>query len=298
MFYQGENVSSCYRGGQAQYGEVFIKKLLDALTLPLRAHVLDIGCGNGHFMTSVQNQFPGKYQVTGVDPSLSMLNEARINTNIFRHTGGLDMPVGLIQGFANQTYLPDQSVDLIVMGNSIHWLLQDEKTEKKTLDEMARIANHGCQAIILTHRPNKKDHNPFWGELLSALKNHPDHDGQAEFIRARERCGGTRNGMIDRFILAENRFERSQTTPKILFDPTEAADYCRSISPYQHIDPDEIQAIAKDCFDRNRGTEDFIKVSWITTADCGDLLPAPKMAATSRPRLAILSSAKKSAFVM
>lgn len=64
----------------------------------------------------------------------------------------------------------------------------------KNLAAMKRIDKPNAGMVILTHRPNKKD--VFWGEFLDNLKNHPKHNNAAEFIVARNRCGGKRDGML------------------------------------------------------------------------------------------------------
>jgi len=203
MFYDDKLVSDSYQKGFCPYGEGLVEKIVMDAKIPPRAAILDVGTGNGSLLTAIQDRFPGKYRLFGLDNSDAMLARAAINFKIHCNTGSIKTPVTILHGQASQTSLPDRCIDLLVLGNTLHWLLQDNDIEQRSKEEMRRISHNETRIAVITHRPNKLETNGvqgFWGDLLSELKRQPGYNNQSAFATARARCGGDRVGMVSKFI--------------------------------------------------------------------------------------------------
>ena len=103
--FQDQSVVDRYRKRPAYAAEVF-----DVLSaqLPTQAQLFDIGCGTGEIAIPLAQR---GYQVTGVDPSRAMIEQAQL----------LSHRVTWQCAYAEAIEFPN-SLDLIVTANSLHWM--------------------------------------------------------------------------------------------------------------------------------------------------------------------------------
>ncbi|POR35581.1 Trans-aconitate 3-methyltransferase [Tolypocladium paradoxum] len=107
--------------------------------------LLDLGCGHGLIAREMSPQFD---QVMGLDTSTGMVKQASSMTD--------DAKVTFRQGGAEDLgFLPDQSVDMVVAGQSAHWF-----DYSKAWPELSRVVKpRGSLA--------------FWGYKDNVLVGHP-----------------------------------------------------------------------------------------------------------------------------
>src|ERR1051326_1921373 len=87
-------------------------------SFPLRASVLDLGCGPGDVTIRFAKAFPG-YQFHAVDGAAAMLDQARLALRSQPEIAGR---VGLVQGLLPRGTLPQESYDIILSCNLLHHL--------------------------------------------------------------------------------------------------------------------------------------------------------------------------------
>jgi len=267
MFYDSKQSAVSYAGIHPEFGSNFIRKILKASGVTDGGTILDVGTGNGQFTTSVQEVSSGKYTLTALDPSSEMLNYAGQNfdTNSY-HGFHQTRPVTMLHATANHTSLPEKSVDVLAVANTAHWFLYDEEIEKSTRQEFARIATDTASVICITSRPRK---DQFWEPFLSSLKAHPKHNPDSVFALARQRYGN-KEGIAKQLIVAPQLFETSLQV--ILTSHKDAANYCKSISPYANIPPEEIDILAEQSFTKACDKSYNVWVSdWLISAFVGSL---------------------------
>lgn len=172
----------------------------------------------------------------------------------------------MLHASAHSTGLSSGSVNVLTMANMTHWFLYDEQVEKKVLAEFRRITTDTANVICVTSRPKKDE---FWSAFLSGAKAHPLYNAKSEFLSARRRCGD-KHAIADRLIINPKLFETSLQV--ILTSPKDAADYCKSISPYANIPESDINHLAEECFQRSCGNNYNVWVSdWLISAFAGPL---------------------------
>lgn len=88
--------------------------------------VVDLGCGTGLSTQIWQNICS---DITGVEPSADMLKVAKAKEN---------SSIKFIQGFADNTGLPDSFADVVICSQSFHWM-----EPESTLAEVNRILKSG-----------------------------------------------------------------------------------------------------------------------------------------------------------
>jgi ubiquinone/menaquinone biosynthesis C-methylase UbiE len=103
--------------------------------------VVDLGCGTG---LSTRYWAEWAAQVVGIDPSLDMLRQARVQT---RHPN-----VAYLLGFSHQTGLASGCADIITCSQSLHWM-----EPESTLAEIARLLRPGGVFAAYDH-----DHYPIF----------------------------------------------------------------------------------------------------------------------------------------
>jgi len=123
--------------------------------------VLDVGCGTGRFLESMSA--PG-YELTGIDISAGMLEEARER--------GLDV----VEGSSGEMPFADDSFDLVVTFAVLHHLI-DPELVRATLREIVRVTRPGGSAVVWDHNPN----NPYWKLLMARL---PQDQGDEVLVPA------------------------------------------------------------------------------------------------------------------
>jgi malonyl-CoA O-methyltransferase len=84
--------------------------------LPADLHgqsVLDVGCGSGRYMLHALDR--GATRVTGIDPSVEMLERAREELDAYHHAGEIKLVHGSLEGLP----VPDACADLTICGLAI-----------------------------------------------------------------------------------------------------------------------------------------------------------------------------------
>ncbi|MDX8394351.1 MAG: class I SAM-dependent methyltransferase [Mariprofundales bacterium] len=99
--------------------------------------LLDVGCGTGALLQSLQNSAPN-ISMFGIDPSLEMLTAAREKLSANPNETYLSA------GWAEAIPFPDQSFDVIVSCSSLHYWQQAEVA----FDEIARVLRPEGKVII------------------------------------------------------------------------------------------------------------------------------------------------------
>lgn len=123
--------------------------------------LLDVGCGTGRFLDSMPST---AYELTGIDVSAGMLEEARER--------GLDV----VEGSSGEMPFEDDSFDLVVTFAVLHHLI-DPELVRATLREIVRVTRPGGTAVIWDHNPN----NPYWKFLMARL---PQDQGDEVLVPA------------------------------------------------------------------------------------------------------------------
>ncbi len=123
--------------------------------------VADLGCGIGH--SSVSLLRAGVLaDVQGIDPDSAMLTEAQSMTAQL----GLQN-ITFQVGSGEETGLPKQSVDAVLMGSSFHWM-----HPRKTRDEVLRILKPSGLVWIFEYQFPKAPHLPTLNEWIRRQFNH------------------------------------------------------------------------------------------------------------------------------
>jgi ubiquinone/menaquinone biosynthesis C-methylase UbiE len=133
MRYQGKSVAENYdavRSGRRRWRDE--NAAVEKLMLGVTGSVLDVACGTGRFFPLWKKM---KLDVTGVDCSQAMLNEAskKLRTAKVSVQDAAELPFG------------DKSVDSVVCVRLLN--LVDEPTLKKILGQLCRIAKN---RVVLT----------------------------------------------------------------------------------------------------------------------------------------------------
>lgn len=135
--------------------------------------VLDVGCGTGVLAGRLAAE---GYDLTGVDPSEGMLEEAR------RNVAGATF----VQGDGTDLPFEDDVFDLTYCVAVMHHVAAAPDV-KKTLAEMVRVTRPGGQIMVWDHNPR----NPYWKHLMARV---PQDDGSERLIPEAEVTGGLEAG--------------------------------------------------------------------------------------------------------
>lgn len=122
---------------------------------------LDVGCGTGRFLAAMPSV---DYELTGIDVSAGMLEEAR------------DRGLNVVEGSSGEMPFEDDSFDLVVTFAVLHHLI-DPELVRATLREIVRVTGPGGTAVIWDHNPN----NPYWKFLMARL---PQDQGDEVLVPA------------------------------------------------------------------------------------------------------------------
>jgi ubiquinone/menaquinone biosynthesis C-methylase UbiE len=123
--------------------------------------LLDVGCGTGRFLEAMPT---AGYELTGIDISAGMLEEARER--------GLDV----VEGSSGDMPFEDDTFDLVVTFAVLHHLI-DPELVRATLREIVRVTRPGGTAVVWDHNPN----NPYWKFLMARL---PQDQGDEVLVPA------------------------------------------------------------------------------------------------------------------
>ena len=109
--------------------------------------IVDIGCGTG-LSTNVCENYENK--VIGVEPSVDMLNIARLKEN---------NKVKFVQGWGDKTGLESEFADIVICSQAFHWM-----EPKSTINEVYRILKKGGIFAVID-----ADYPPVIGKELEKL---------------------------------------------------------------------------------------------------------------------------------
>ena len=110
------------------------RKTLDRLEAPIRARVLDVGCGTGEMLRQLRMTRPS-VTLSGIDPCKKMLALS------YEKLGDV---VDLRQGYAESLPYADDSFDAVISNSVFHYI----REPRKALAEMARVLVPGGQLLI------------------------------------------------------------------------------------------------------------------------------------------------------
>jgi SAM-dependent methyltransferase len=135
--------------------EAIAKVIANRGDYPLKI-AADIGAGTGISARLLANQ---GLQVIAIEPNAEMRQAATAHPQVQFETGT-----------AEQTHLPNQSVDLVTAFQAFHWF-----NPESALSEFYRILKpSGCLAIIWNHRNRTDSFTQEYSQILkSASKDHP-----------------------------------------------------------------------------------------------------------------------------
>lgn len=181
------------------------QKLVEHLQPKKNGNYLDMGCGTGNYTIALQEK---GYQMIGVDPSTTMLEQAKLKN------GAIDWK----QGLAENTELPSQSVDGIVAFLTIHHWTDLEKG----FSELFRVLKPNDNLVVFTSTP--KQMKGYWlchyfPEMMTAcIEQMPS----LETVKKAMEQGGFKQFKTDSYAIRpdlEDKFLYSgKHNPELYFD--------------------------------------------------------------------------------
>jgi len=155
-----------------------------------RGRALDVGCGTGALAARLAD---AGYEMVGVDPSEGMLRVLEERTSRVR----------AVRGSGTSLPFDDDSFDLVLSVAVLHHIA-DAEDVRRTLGEMARVANRGGHILVWDHNPR----NPYWGRLMARVPQDTGDERlipQAELLRGLREAGAeaqvvTQLGMVPDFV--------------------------------------------------------------------------------------------------
>lgn len=136
------------------------REILDSYRVNPKAHILDIGCGDGR-ITAELSKRAQKGKVLGVDSSPSMIRFASKNFPISRFSN-----LRFSQKKAEELKLLGK-FDLIVSFSCFHWLREPEAAFQRLSDSLKQDG----ELLILTYPKESY----YYQYLEQALKSYPDY---------------------------------------------------------------------------------------------------------------------------
>ena len=130
---------------------------------------LDVGCGTGAL---AERLAAAGYEVTGVDPSVGMLEVLR---------GRCDA-VNAVQASGTELPFDDDSFELVLTVATMHHIATPGAV-RRTLAEMVRVSRPGGRIVIWDHNPR----NPYWSSLMGRV---PQDTGEERLIPEAEIVDG------------------------------------------------------------------------------------------------------------
>lgn len=153
-------LAQSYSKSRPSYPKSAIDYIFEACQLKSGSTVADIGCGTG---ISTRLFARDGIHVIGVEPNEDMLSQAK--TNDTENGGTLEYRYGT----AEDTGLPDLSVDLVVCAQAFHWF-----RSKESLSEFNRILKkQGYCALLWNERDHKKEATAAYGDVVVAYSTDP-----------------------------------------------------------------------------------------------------------------------------
>jgi SAM-dependent methyltransferase len=122
-----------------RYGREVVNALEKACGLEPSHVIADVGCGTGF---SAEPFLQNGNRVIGIEPNHEMAEAGK------SFLAGYDR-FSMHQGTAEQTGLPDDSVDLVLAGQAFHWF-----DRRKARVEFARVLNFTGWCVLIWHDRN------------------------------------------------------------------------------------------------------------------------------------------------
>jgi ubiquinone/menaquinone biosynthesis C-methylase UbiE len=148
-------------------------KLLETIHYKKNIKVLDIGFGLGFPLLEIAMRLGKTCKLYGIDPWKSAIERTQLKINHYDITN-----VELIEGFAENIPLNDNTIDLLVSNNGTN----NVQDLSKTLTECYRVARPGAQFVMTVNLPNtmfefytifeKVLINNGLSDLLPTIKSH------------------------------------------------------------------------------------------------------------------------------
>jgi len=136
-----------------------------------RGRALDVGCGTGALAARLA---AAGYAMTGVDPSVGMLEVLRSRTTA----------VDAVVASGTALPFPDDSFDLVLSVATLHHIAAPDAV-RDTLREMVRVVRRGGAVLAWDHNPR----NPYWGRLMARV---PQDTGDERLVPEHEILDGLR----------------------------------------------------------------------------------------------------------
>ena len=157
-----------YRPGYPDELFVTIARTLD---LPPRPRVADLGAGTGRATLAMARR---GWRVTAIEPGGPMLDALR------RAAALEQLPVSVRQVTAEETGLPDASVDLVTAAQAFHWF-----DRPRAVAEMGRIVRRGGGAALFWNVRDDET-SPFLAAYTDLLQRYvPGYEPGAREMRGR-----------------------------------------------------------------------------------------------------------------
>ena len=171
-----------YDRSRPRYGPATVTALVEALELGPGAPVLELGAGTGQLSRAL---LEGGLDLTALEP----LPATR--ALLARAIGA----GRVLEGFAEEIQLPEDSVDAVLAADSFHWF-----DHRRALPEMRRVLRPGGGVAILRTLPHFEQP---WAEelgtrLAAARTSHPtlEEDGAAAALTAETGFGPVREIVV------------------------------------------------------------------------------------------------------
>lgn len=132
------------------------RKIIEGLELKDDDNVLEVGCGNGYYL-SLLNRLGIKLSLTGIDIDELALNDAKRFIN--------DKKVKVMMADASKIPFPNHTFDKIVMSEVIEHVTDDEK---KVLKEVYRVLKKDGILVLTTNNINY----PFLWDPVNWILQH------------------------------------------------------------------------------------------------------------------------------
>lgn len=154
-------------------------KLLDKIIYRKNITVLDIGFGTGFPLIEVAMRLGESCKVYGIDPWKAAANRARRKIRMYQLNN-----VELIEGYAEEIPLGNDSVDLIISNNGINNVTDIEKV----FSECYRITKSGGQFLVSVNLNNTMiEFYEIYKSILAEKKMHSEVEKMQQHIYSKRK---------------------------------------------------------------------------------------------------------------
>jgi ubiquinone/menaquinone biosynthesis C-methylase UbiE len=120
-----------------KFRQFYIEQMIEALSLPKGAKILDVGCGPGQLVLSLSRR---GYQAWGIDISRSMVDQAKALID----SQGIGAHDQVMVGDIEELRFDDEFFDVVVASGVIEY----QKNDDVSLREMRRVLRPGGALIL------------------------------------------------------------------------------------------------------------------------------------------------------